>query len=158
MSNAMPVSLSLKPLAWGAIALASLPLAVAPAQAQPTINPGFSPNPLVLRGTGGGSTPAQNVAGTAITATGECTGYVEGNPDQTIVLRSFFKSLRLKVQSPEDTSLVIKGPGGVWCNDDDDDKNPGVTGQWLAGTYRIWVGSYAKDRRPPYTLRLRENP
>lgn len=154
----MPVTLNLKPIAGGAIALASLVLLALPAQAQRAINPGFSPNPLVLRGTGGGSMPAQNIAGTSTTSTGDCTGYVEGNPSQTIVLRSFFNSLSVKVQSPEDTSLVIKGPGGVWCNDDDEDKNPGLTGQWLAGTYRIWIGSYAKGRQLPYTLRLRENP
>lgn len=154
----MPSALNYRSLAWGAIASLALFHCADPAQAQPAINPGFSPNPLVLRGTGGGSIPAQNIAGTSTTATGDCTGYVESNPDQTIVLRSFFNALSLKVQSPEDTALVIKGPGGVWCNDDDEDKNPGVTGQWLAGTYRIWVGSYGKDRRPPYTLRLRENP
>lgn len=148
------------PLAGGAIALASFAAIVitAPARAQRAISPGFSPNPIVLRGTGGGTVPAASVAGAATTATGDCTGYVEGNPDQTLVLGAFFNSLSLKVQSPEDTSVVIKGPGGVWCNDDDEDKNPGITGQWLAGTYRIWVGSYAKDRRPSYTLRLRENP
>jgi hypothetical protein len=148
------------PLAGGAIALASLFAIVmaTPAQAQQAISPGFSPNPMVLRGAGGGTVPATSVAGATTTATGDCTGYVEGNPDQTLVLRNFFNSLSLKVQSSEDTSIVIKGPGGVWCNDDDEDKNPGITGQWLAGAYRIWVGSYAKDRRPTYTLQVRENP
>ncbi len=146
------------PLVWGAIALAPLLMPVRPVAAQMAIAPGFSPNPLVMRGTAGGDMPAQNIAGTPTTATGDCSGYVEGSPNQSIVLRAFFNSLSLKVQSPEDTSVVIKGPGGVWCNDDDGDKNPGITGQWLPGTYQIWVGAYAKGQRPNYTMRFRENP
>jgi hypothetical protein len=161
MRSSKPLSLPLSlPSSFmrGAIAAIALTLIATPASAQTAISPGFSPNPINLRGTGGGSVPATNIAGTVTTGTGDCTGFVESNPDQTIVLRSFFPSLSLNIRSSEDTSVVVKGPGGVWCNDDDNDKNPGITGQWLEGTYRVWVGSYAQGRRPNYTLQLRQNP
>lgn len=131
------------------------------AQAQPaentiTISPGFSPNPLEFRKVGSGSVPVRDLVGKSDTPTGECTGFSDSAPDYTLVLTSFFNSLSLELRSSEDTAIAIKGPGGVWCNDDFKGKHPGVTGQWLAGTYRIWVSSYAKNRSPSYTLRLTE--
>ncbi|MHC5833095.1 MAG: hypothetical protein ACYT04_98205, partial [Nostoc sp.] len=59
-------------------------------------------------------------------------------------------------QSPEDTTIIIKGPGGTWCNDDFDGKNAGMIGEWLAGSYQIWVGSYEKGKYLPYTLQITE--
>lgn len=140
----------------------ALMLAVAPALAQSalfenvTIGPGFSPNPMELRGLGGGSTPVTTVVGRSKTPTGECVGFTDKQPDHTLVLTGFFDALSLQVESAEDTALTIQGPGGVWCNDDYDGKNPGISGQWLAGTYKIWVSSVAKDRSPAYTLRITE--
>ncbi|MEB3339161.1 MAG: hypothetical protein VKJ46_16950 [Leptolyngbyaceae bacterium] len=142
------------------LGLGLLPL---PSQAQPKkspnlledikINPQFS-NPILLRGLSGGTTPAQNVAGRAETTTGPCVGFVNDKPDHTLVLPEFFKYLSLQVQSPEDTTLVVRGPGGSWCNDDNQGKNPGLVGQWLAGSYQIWVGTYNKTKFHPYQLRI----
>jgi hypothetical protein len=124
---------------------------------QTAISPRFSPNPLELRGTGGGNVSLQDIVGQADTATGPCTGYANAKPDHTLVVNAFFNSLSLRVQSSEDTSLAIKGPGGIWCNDDEQGKNPGISGQWLPGTYSIWIGSYNKNGSPKYTLRIQEN-
>jgi hypothetical protein len=132
-------------------------------QAQPsdleniTIGPRFSPNPLEIRGVGGGSVSVKEIAGVPESPTGSCTGFTSTKPNHTLVLTSFFDSLSLQVQSAEDTALAIKGPGGVWCNDDYQGKDPGVAGQWLPGTYRIWIASYAKNRRPAYVLRINES-
>ena len=52
--------------------------------------------------------------------------------------------------------MIIKGPGGTWCNDDFDGKDAGIVGEWLAGTYQIWVGSYEKGKYLPYTLKITE--
>jgi hypothetical protein len=52
--------------------------------------------------------------------------------------------------------MIIKGPGGVWCNDDFDGKNPGIVGEWLLGTYQIWIGSYKEKEYLPYTLKITE--
>lgn len=120
------------------------------------LKPRFSPDPMELRGISGGSTPAQQVAGRAESQTGACLGFTDEKPDHTLQLAAFFNYLNLQIQSPEDTTLVIKGPGGVWCNDDFQGKNPGIAGEWLPGTYEVWVGSYKKEKYIPYILRLTE--
>ncbi|WP_421656977.1 hypothetical protein [Leptothermofonsia sp. ETS-13] len=121
-----------------------------------TIGPRFSPNSLQVRGSGGGNVPVKDIVGISETPTGSCTGFANAKPNHTLVLTSFFNSLSLQVESPEDTAIAIKGPGGVWCNDDYQGKNPGVSGQWLAGTYQVWVSSYGKNRFPTYILRITE--
>ena len=121
-----------------------------------TISPQFSPDPLKVRGMSGGSISGSQVGGRTETATGPCTGFVDETPDHTLVLTSKFDYLKLQVQSPEDTTIIIKGPGGTWCNDDFDGKNAGIVGEWLAGSYQIWVGSYVKGNYLPYTLQFTE--
>jgi hypothetical protein len=122
-----------------------------------TLGPRFSPNPLELRGNAGGSTPIKEVVKRADTPTGSCTGFGNAKPNHTVVLTEFFNALNLQAESAEDTAIAIQGPGGVWCNDDFVGKNPGVSGQWLPGTYRIWVSSYDKTERPAYVLRITES-
>lgn len=119
-----------------------------------TINPNFSPDPLTIRGISGGTVPAKNLAERAETSTGACVGFVDQQPDHTLVVTDFFNYLSIQVQSPNDTTLIVRGPGGSWCNDDSEGKNPGLGGQWLAGTYRIWVGSYDQTKYHPYILRI----
>jgi hypothetical protein len=119
-----------------------------------TLSPNFSPDPATVRGISGGPLPASDVAGRAETATGRCLGYVDEQPDHTMQLTSFFNYLSLQIQSPEDTTLVVRGPGGSWCNDDYEDTNPGIAGQWLSGTYEIWVGSYEQNSYHPYVIRI----
>ena len=97
---------------------------------------------------------ASRVAGRQDTPTGPCVGFMDEAPDHTLVLTSFFNYLSLVVESPQDTTLVISGPGGTWCNDDFQGKNPGIAGQWQAGTYRVWVGSYDTNNYNPYLIRL----
>ena len=138
----------------------------APAQAQQvqsppifesvTLSPKFSPDPMVIRGVSGGSTAAQKITGRVETATGSCIGFVDEKPDHTLTLTEFFNYLNLQVDSAEDTTLVVNGPGGTWCNDDYKGKNPGIAGQWLAGKYQIWVGSYNKGKYNPYVIRVTE--
>lgn len=119
-----------------------------------TLNPGFSPDPITVRGISGGDMSASDVATRTETATGACTGFVDEQPDHTIVLSSVFNFLNLQVESPEDTTLIVRGPGGTWCNDDYTGKNPGIAGQWLSGTYQIWVGSYRQNEYSPYVIRM----
>lgn len=121
-----------------------------------TIGQKFTPNPYTVRGMSGGSVPAREVAGKRETPTGTCTGYFDEEPDHTIELTSKFDYLKLEVESPEDTTLIVRGPGGSWCNDDFDGKNPGMIGEWLPGIYDVWIGSYKKDRYFPYSLRITE--
>ncbi|MEI6442465.1 MAG: hypothetical protein WCO29_04910 [Nostocales cyanobacterium ELA583] len=121
-----------------------------------TINPKSSPDPTIVRGMSGGSESGRLVAGKDKTATGPCSGFMDKEPDHTLVLTSRVDHLKLVVKSPQDTTLIIQGPGGTWCNDDLDGKNPGIVGEWLKGTYQIWVGSYEKGKYFPYILKIME--
>lgn len=121
-----------------------------------TIRPRFSPDPMVIRGISGGSIPADRIAGRVETPTGPCVGFTDREPDHTLELKAFFNYLSLQVQSPEDTTLIIKGPGGTWCNDESAGKNPGIAGQWQRGKYRVWVGSYRANEYHPYLMRITE--
>jgi len=118
-----------------------------------TIDRNFS-SPITLRGISGGSVPAQKVAGRTETVNGPCVGFVDTEPDHTLVLKDFFAYLRLQAQSPQDTTMIVRGPGGTWCNDDAEGKDPGIAGEWLAGSYDVWVGSFDKDSYYPYILRI----
>jgi hypothetical protein len=123
-----------------------------------TLGPNFTPDPTVIRGISGGPLAASQIAGRTETATGPCNGYIDQQPDHTIVLTQFFNYLSIQVESTDDTTIVVRGPGGTWCNDDYmGNKNPGIAGQWLAGTYQIWVGSYKQNLFSPYVIRMTES-
>jgi hypothetical protein len=121
-----------------------------------TISPNFHPDPTFLRGISGGTLPAITLTGVSKTVTGFCVGYLHEYPDHQLTLTEFFGSLRLMVESEGDTAIVVRGPGGVWCNDDFDGKNPGAIGFWLPGTYEIWVASYDQGEYYPYRIQLSE--
>ncbi|MBD2202559.1 hypothetical protein H6G33_12495 [Calothrix sp. FACHB-1219] len=122
-----------------------------------TIGKNFSPDPFTVRGMSGGSIPGNQVSKRPATPTGPCTGFVDEAPDHKLELTSKFDYLKVQVQSPEDTTIIVKGPGGIWCNDElSDGQNPGIAGEWLPGTYQIWVGSYVQDKYLPYTLQITE--
>ncbi|MBD2213750.1 hypothetical protein H6G27_28355 [Nostoc linckia FACHB-104] len=121
-----------------------------------SIGKNFSPDPFTVRGMSGGSVAGNQVAKRTETATGPCTGFVDETPDHKLEITTKLDYLKLLVQSPEDTTLIVKGPGGTWCNDEFDGQNPGMVGEWLPGTYQIWVGSYVKGKYFPYTLQISE--
>lgn len=146
------------PVAMLASLLGTVPV-VAQSQSTPifgsvAINPGFSPDPLAVQGKAGGNTSARLLAGQPETPTGPCAGFADTTPNHTLVLGKNFSYLSLEVDSEEDTALVIQGPGGSWCNDDFRGKNPNIAGQWLAGTYKIWVTSYRRNTSSSYTLKI----
>jgi hypothetical protein len=123
-----------------------------------TLSRKFRPDPQILRGISGGAVPASEIAGRKETNNGTCVGFVDGKPDHVLTLTGFFNYLSLKIESPADTTLVIRGPGGTWCNDDapNNGKNPGIAGEWLAGTYEIWIGSYEQTKYHPYLIKITE--
>jgi hypothetical protein len=121
-----------------------------------TIGSKFAPDPITVRGMSGGEIPGKQITNTAETSTGPCAGYFDEKPDHNIELKNRFEYLKLLVQSHADTALIVQGPGGTWCNDDLDGKNPGIVGEWLPGTYSVWIGSYQKNQYIPYTLQITE--
>ena len=116
----------------------------------------LSKDPLTVRGMSGGTIEGKEISGRKDTPTGACTGYMDREPDHTLRLKNKFDYMKLVVESAEDTTLIIKGPGGTWCNDEFEAKNPGIVGEWLEGDYEVWVGSYQKEDYIPYTLKITE--
>lgn len=110
--------------------------------------------PKELRGISGGNAETAAIAGRRETETGPCIGFVDKSPDHKITLTTGFRSLNLEVRSSGDTILLVKGPGGSWCNDDGKGQNPAMGGEWLPGTYEVWVGSYESNAAHPYLLRI----
>lgn len=144
--------------AWAALLGAPI-LETAPAIAQAariSLGSGFTPNPTVVQGTGGGTLRAAEVVGVRRTPTGPCLGYVRRSPHQRLTLTNDFSDLELHVTSDTDTTLIVEGPGGIWCNDDSDGHNPVIRGEWLPGDYSIWVGAYRPQARPSYELSIRD--
>jgi hypothetical protein len=121
-----------------------------------TISPNFRPDPQVLRGISGGKDETQKHSGKAQTETGSCIGFVDSAPDHRLIMPQGFSYLNLQVKSSGDTILLVRGPGGSWCSDDESDRNPAIGGKWLPGTYEVWVGSYEKNASFPYLLEITE--
>jgi hypothetical protein len=120
-----------------------------------TLNQNFNPNPLILDGVSGGNSPVNSITNIETTPTGSCKGYMQRQPDYEIILNAPFNSLTMEVRSEVDTTLVITGLGGTWCNDDyDGQPNPQINGSWAQGDYQIWVGSYQQNSYHPYQLRI----
>lgn len=153
------IRLSLMIVSLGVI---SAPPAASTAQETPpifgdiSISHKFSPDPLTVRGMSGGSVAGNKISGRVDTSTGPCNGFVDEAPDHTVKLTSKFDYLKLQIQAPQDTTIIVKGPGGTWCNDDLDGKNPGIVGEWLPGNYQVWIGSYEEGKYFPYTLQITE--
>ena len=109
---------------------------------------------ITARGISGGNIPLREIARTKNTATGHCNGYGRIQPNHSLELASSFDFLRLEVESSADTTILVRGPGGVWCNDDASTTNPLIEGQWQSGTYRIWVGSYQAETENDYQIKI----
>lgn len=122
------------------------------------IAPSLNPRDIELRGISGGVVETQKQSGRAVTETGECIGFIDTEPDHKITLTQPFKYLKLQVKSSGDTVLLVRGPGGSWCSDDVSDRNPEIGGDWLQGTYEVWIGSYEENTSFPYLLELKEKP
>ena len=116
----------------------------------------FTPNPLILEGISGGELEASEVVKTKETSTGYCYGYVNAQPNHILVLENFFDFLKIEVESNHDTTIVIEGPGGVWCNDDSYTTNPVIEGEWQEGSYKIWIGSYQENSSNSYQIKITE--
>lgn len=127
-------------------------LVATPARADVSLNSGFGQTSI--SGTAGGGTSLRDIAGKAETATGSCLGFGKGQPDQILRLNSAFRDLTVVVKSNTDTTIVVKGPGGTWCNDDFQGKNPGLDGQWQAGEYKMWIGTQGRNQSVNYVLKV----
>ena len=117
-----------------------------------TLSPGFSPDPHVVPGTSGGSVAASSLDGA-------CAGYVRNRPGHQLVVSRDIQTLRILVNGPGDTTLVVRRADGSYlCNDDGEGTNPIVEAPFPAGIYEIHVGSYSESTNIRYHLGFTELP
>ncbi len=136
-----------------AIAAAALVCAVSAASAQTyssfTIGAGFVPDPQTGSGTTGGSRDASIYGG-------NCTGKIASNPDHVINVTSAV-NLKLYTESTTDSTLVLVGPSGTFCDDDSHgNMDAEINAQLAPGRYEVYIGNFT-DTSGSYTLTLTEN-
>ena len=91
------------------------------------------------------------------TADGFCKGWIGTTPNHVLSLEDPAPRMVMRVRAPSDTTLVVLGPGGTRCNDDvGEGFDPELRGDWQAGEYRVFVGTYDEGQSIRYTLELVE--
>ena len=116
------------------------------------ITHGFTPDPLSIDITSGGSINAENLGG-------GCGGYIANAPDLEITYDAGVLDLWISVIGEDDTTLVINSPSGRWICDDDSggDLDPSVHfNKAESGVYDIWVGTYGSTANKDTTLYISE--
>lgn len=109
---------------------------------------------ITIKGASGGSIRALEIIHTGNTSTGYCDGFANHQPNHVLKIDTFWQYLRLEVKSRADTTILVKGAGGVWCNDDAGSANPIIEGQWQPGVYQVWVGSYQANSHNKYKIKI----
>ena len=161
--------LSSKSLALAALSAALMIAALVPAAASAqrlttsgapnfgarTIAPGFTPDPIQIPVTSGGTL---NVS--QMNMGQNCTGFATAQPDFNCTLTGTSAFLRVYVEAGnEDTTLIINRANNAWaCNDDSNgttNRNPMVDMTNAGpGLYNVWIGSYATGTRARGTLNI----
>lgn len=113
------------------------------------IGGGFTPDPQTGTGTTGGAVDAASAFG------GECTGSVDRTPDHIITVTSAV-NLKLYTSSTTDSTLVMRGPSGTFCDDDSRGAlDAEINAVLRPGRYEVYVGHLGETGE--YTLTLTEN-
>lgn len=128
--------------AAGTDAQAGLNPAGSPRYGKQVLAPGFSPAPFHIAAVSGGEHDARS-----LNLGNNCLGFVMLDPDFAVHLERGFSLITFLVESAEDTTLIVHLPDGSWrCDDDTNGLNPALAfSDPAAGSYRIWIGSYAED-------------
>jgi hypothetical protein len=114
-----------------------------------TLGAGFLPDPQTGTGTTGGPVDASTYGP-------GCVGSIDTTPDHTITVTSTV-NLKLFVDSDVDSTLVVRGPAGTFCDDDSHGNlDPELNVTLTPGEYHVWVGNFGSTQGT-YTLTLTEN-
>lgn len=110
------------------------------------IGPG-SP-PITLSGTSGGPRNASAMGS-------NCRGNIAMVPDHVFTVTAPM-TVRFEVLNASgDTTLVVMGPSGVFCDDDSGNGlNPRVMQHMMPGQYQVFVGTYGGRSMFPYTIQV----
>lgn len=107
--------------------------AVAQSYGNFVLGAGFTPDPQTGQGRTGGATQASRFGP-------QCSGMIDAAPDHTIKVTSAL-DLQLSVDSTTDSTLVVVGPAGVFCDDDSGGQlDAAVVDSFRPGEYEIYVG------------------
>ncbi len=126
----------------------------------PGLSISFPPRDARVNGRTTGTYSLANIARTDKNGN-PCVGFGDSNPDHIIILETDFPTLRLTVDSGQDTTLLVQGPNDntIRCGQDISRSNPDAQisdTNLPAGTYRVWVGSHNQGQRFSYTLSATE--
>ena len=140
----------------GVVLLSGLGLALAqtytlnPTYGTRGLRPGFTPDPVVVNLTAGGS------INTRTSGPAPSCGWVANAPDYRVNW-SGGSALHFTATSGSDVTLLINAPNGGWrCNDDTSGTNPALSfANAPAGQYDVWVGTYNQGNQPA-VLRVSE--
>jgi hypothetical protein len=152
-------ALALVAVAPSAASAQRLDVSGRPNYGERSIAPGFTPDPIAVNVTSGGSL---NVASMGLGA--DCTGFATAAPDFNFRLTGTSSFLRIFVEAgSEDTTLIVNRADSSWvCNDDvdgDRNRNPMVDLRNAGpGLYNVWIGSYQSGTRARGTLNITELP
>jgi hypothetical protein len=113
------------------------------------IGPGFTPDPQTGTGTTGGRRDAAEAFGS------QCSGSVDTTPDHVINVTDAV-NLKLYTTSTTDSTLVLRGPSGTFCDDDSrGELDAEINAVLRPGRYEVYVGHLGETGQ--YTLTLTEN-
>lgn len=110
---------------------------------------GFQPDPYVMEGRAAG-----RISSADLGLPSNCAGYWSARPDEVINLPIDYNYFRIDAYAQEDVTLAIVTPDGqVWCDDDSaGGTNSRLEGQFPAGMYAVYVGTYQPGRQTGYSL------
>lgn len=114
------------------------------------LRPGFMPDPQRFAGRAFGRIPAEQLGG-------GCQGWIAAQPDFVFYLDGAFPFVRIDTAARGDTTLVVRGPGGVFCDDDSaGGQNARITGAQWGGRYEVFVGTFQRGAVADYQLEISE--
>jgi hypothetical protein len=108
------------------------------------VKPSSSPGSVTVKGQSGGSVDSL-----------DC-GFVAEAPNQVLQVSERINYMRVNVQvAGGKPTLLVDGPDGRFCvfANDITDGNPEISGVWLPGKYKIYVGDRT-DAQHQYTLSI----
>lgn len=112
------------------------------------IGKNFNPDPLTLQGQSGGNVKSN-----------DC-GFIANQPSQVIEVTERINYMRLTVEAEGgQPTLLVDGPDGRFCvlADAVTGENPAISGVWLQGSYRVYVGDRTGSQSR-YTLSVSQQP
>lgn len=125
------------------------PPAATPVDPRVPLETGFTPDPLVRRGTTRGTRPLRELAP-------GCTGFVGDTPDHEVRLETRFGFLRFFVLSPVDVTLALRGTDGRIRCVARPGRGPTIEDSFDPGMVQVWVGGATAGQQTAYELHVTE--